>query len=89
MYVAALGDKSEDPTERLTWNLLNGLATHDLSAMRELLGMPQKVISATRSCGGRFLTALFQLYVNAGGYKLTTSDGFVAYYEVSTNFKLI
>lgn len=60
LYESVLGSKSTDQSERLTWNLLNGLATHDLSAMRELFGMPQKVLHATRSNGGRFMTVLFQ-----------------------------
>lgn len=61
LYLSALGPKySENASDRLTWNLLNGLGTHDISAMRELIGMPKRVISATRSCGGRFMTVLFE-----------------------------
>jgi hypothetical protein len=51
----ALGSKSKNEAEVGTWNLLNGLTTHDVSAMRELIGMPQKVISARRAPDGRFL----------------------------------
>ena len=29
------------------WGLLNGLGSHDLSAMREVLGMPQKVLGSS------------------------------------------
>ncbi|GAA5872828.1 hypothetical protein JCM3774_006342 [Rhodotorula dairenensis] len=54
-----------------TYRLLGGLGTHDLSAMRELLGMPRRCIAATRSRadGPPFLTALFEY------------DGFTATYE--------
>jgi predicted dehydrogenase len=42
-----------------TYRLLCGLSSHDLSAMRELLGYPERVIAAARSEGGRFLSVLF------------------------------
>jgi len=41
-----------------TYMLLLGLSSHDISAMRELLGMPKRVISATQR-GGLYLTATF------------------------------
>ena len=41
-----------------TYRLLCGLSSHDLSAMRELLGMPRRVIAARQ--WGSFLTALFE-----------------------------
>ncbi len=40
-----------------TYRLLCGLSSHDLSAMRELLGMPKQVIAARQ--WGFFLTVLF------------------------------
>ena len=40
-------------------NLLLGLSTHDLSAMREMLGMPKRVLSAHARKGGLFITAQF------------------------------
>jgi predicted dehydrogenase len=46
------------PQLESTYRLLCGLSCHDLSAMRELLGMPRSVIAAHQS--GRFLTALFE-----------------------------
>jgi predicted dehydrogenase len=52
---AAIGDA---PPELVgTYRLLCGLSSHDLSAMRELLGMPKGVIAARQ--WGIFLTALF------------------------------
>jgi hypothetical protein len=35
------------PESSLMWNLLGGLGSHDLSAMREALGMPTSVIGAS------------------------------------------
>jgi predicted dehydrogenase len=52
---SAIGDVPQQLV--FTYRLLCGLSSHDLSAMRELLGMPKGVIAA-RQCGV-FLTALF------------------------------
>jgi predicted dehydrogenase len=52
----ALGDVPA-PLAR-TYRLLCGLSSHDLSAMREMLGMPKRVIAAHQS--GIFLTVLFE-----------------------------
>jgi predicted dehydrogenase len=41
-----------------TYRMLCGLSSHDLSAMRELLGMPSRVIAARKT--GNFLTALLE-----------------------------
>ena len=60
LFASALGPKAKDPTSQRTWMLLNGLASHDLSAMRELIGMPQKVLCATRATNGLFVTVTFQ-----------------------------
>ena len=51
-----------------TYRLLCGLSCHDLSAMRELLGLPRRVVAA-RQWAGSFLTALFEY------------DGFTVTYE--------
>jgi predicted dehydrogenase len=52
---AAIGDAPPELVR--TYRLLCGLSSHDLSAMRELLGMPKEVIAARQ--WGSFLTALF------------------------------
>jgi len=52
---AAIGDAPEQLVS--IYRLLCGLSSHDLSAMRELLGMPKRVIAARQ--WGIFLTALF------------------------------
>lgn len=55
----ALGvERSADPTKRRFWMLMNGLGTHDLSAMRELIGMPQYVTFAKMH--GAFGNVVFQ-----------------------------
>ena len=41
------------------YRFLLGLNSHDISAMRELLGMPRGVVSARHWNGGRFLTVVF------------------------------
>jgi predicted dehydrogenase len=52
---AAIGDVPQQLV--FTYRLLCGLSSHDLSAMRELLGMPRRVVAARQ--WGVFLTALF------------------------------
>jgi len=57
------------------WALLGGLGSHDLSAMRDVIGMPKRCICATRSDGdaGRSMwwNAIFEY------------EGFKAIFEVS------
>lgn len=48
-----------EPELRFVYNLLLGLSTHDLSAMRELIGMPKRVLYAAKHHGGWVLTAAF------------------------------
>jgi predicted dehydrogenase len=43
------------------YRLLLGLSSHDLSAMRELIGVPKRVVAAVQSNGGLFLSAIFEL----------------------------
>ena len=52
----AIGEAS--PELQNAYMLMLGLSSHDISAMRELLGMPQRVLSATQR-GGLYLTATF------------------------------
>jgi len=55
---ASLGlNRASQPAEVSTWRLLCSLGSHDLSAMRELLGPPKGVLSAGRH--GSWITALF------------------------------
>ncbi|GAA6003130.1 hypothetical protein JCM10207_001763 [Rhodosporidiobolus poonsookiae] len=50
-----------DPRNHRTYRLLGGLGSHDLSAMRELLGMPRRCLAASRAQGEGppFLQAMF------------------------------
>jgi predicted dehydrogenase len=59
----ALGGKST-PALRRAYTLMLGLSSHDLSAMRELLGMPSKVLFAAQRSAGFYLSAAFDY----GGY---------------------
>lgn len=52
------GDPADERAR--TWRLLCGLSSHDLSAMRELVGMPARVLSAARTPGTSFLHVVFQ-----------------------------
>ena len=47
------------PDQRRAYAVMLGLSSHDLSAMRELLGLPNKVLFATHRGGGRYLAATF------------------------------
>lgn len=53
----AIGDVS--PSVKKAYGLLLGLSTHDLSAMRELLGRPQGVLYAAQRQDGMYLSAAF------------------------------
>ena len=53
-----LGDKPADALKR-AYRLMLGLSSHDISAMRELLGMPSKVLFAAQRNNGSYLTAAF------------------------------
>jgi predicted dehydrogenase len=47
------------PEHRRAYAVMLGLSSHDLSAMRELLGVPNKVLFAAQRGGGRYLAAAF------------------------------
>jgi predicted dehydrogenase len=65
--------------------LLLGLSSHDISAMRELLGLPQGVISATLRNGGRAIAATFDYghYVCQFGTAVDRIPHFDAHLEVN------
>ena len=54
----ALGGKPS-PALRRAYAVMLGLSSHDLSAMRELLGLPNKVLFAAQRGGGLYLAATF------------------------------
>lgn len=47
------------PPLQRAYGLMLGLSSHDISAMRELLGMPQRVLYAAQRQGGQYLSAAF------------------------------
>jgi predicted dehydrogenase len=57
LVTEAIGEAS--PEIVTAYRLLLGLGSHDLSAMRELIGAPKRVLAAEQWNGGRFLTAFF------------------------------
>lgn len=67
----ALGDV--DPVLGGTYRLLCGLGSHDLSAMRELLGRPRRVAAARQWRNGGYIAALLEY------------DDFVAVYETGVD----
>jgi predicted dehydrogenase len=58
LVTEALG-KNADEELRSAYRLMLGLSSHDLSAMRELLGLPSKVIFAAHRAKGWYLAAAF------------------------------
>lgn len=64
----------EAPPELVrAYRMLLGLGSHDLSAMRELIGAPERVIAASSWNGGGFMTALLAF------------DGFNATFEMGVD----
>jgi predicted dehydrogenase len=60
LFTEALGPRAAHPQDRKSWHVLNALASHDISVMRELLGMPTKVLAAARNPVGTFTNVIFQ-----------------------------
>lgn len=54
----ALGADAK-PSLKQAYRLMLGLSSHDISAMRELLGMPKSVLFAAERFGGGYLSAVF------------------------------
>ena len=54
----AIGEAPQDL--RAAYRLLCGLSSHDLSAMREIIGFPNRVVAAAQWNGGRFISAIFE-----------------------------
>ncbi|CAH0051708.1 unnamed protein product [Clonostachys solani] len=73
----------------LMWRILAGLGSHDLSVMREALGMPDKVVGT--SLGFPFWTAIFQYPGFAVSYEsgMDSIPRFDAHLEVYSNNKTV
>jgi len=86
----ALGGKPS-PVLRRAYAIMLGLSSHDLSAMRELLGMPNKVLFAAQRGGGLYLAATFDYGPYLCQFE-TGIDGiarFDAHLEVYGNEKVV
>lgn len=70
---------NSDPRNMHSWNLLGGLGSHDLSAMRDVIGMPKKCLMATRSDEGNGTGSWWSVLFDYGGFK--------CYYEVRLLFQ--
>jgi len=87
----ALAIGPQSPDKARAYGLLLGLSSHDVSAMRELLGRPEKVLYAAQRRGGRAIAAAFDY----GGYVCqfeTAVDRiphFDAHTEISTDTQII
>jgi predicted dehydrogenase len=57
LLVEAIGEAPADL--KTAYSILLGLSTHDLGAMRELLGIPKRVLYAAQRQGGLYLSAAF------------------------------
>lgn len=63
------------PDLRSAYRFLCGLGSHDLSALRELIGFPRRVVAAAQWNGGRFLNVIFAY------------DGFCALFETGVDWQ--
>lgn len=68
----AIGGDAPQPLKN-AYRLLCGLSSHDLSAMREIIGMPNRVVSAVQWNEGRYITAILEF------------DGFYASFETGVD----
>jgi predicted dehydrogenase len=81
----AIGARSAEIAR--AYGLLLGLASHDISAMRELLGRPERVLCATQRLSGRVITATldFGRYVCQFETAVDQIPHFDAHIEVCTD----
>lgn len=77
------------PTEfKTAYSVLTGLSSHSLSAMRDLLGSPRRVIAADIKQGGSQMTALFDYGHFTAIYECMIGDvvRFEAGFEINTRY---
>ncbi|HEU0165819.1 MAG TPA: Gfo/Idh/MocA family oxidoreductase, partial [Thermomicrobiales bacterium] len=87
----AIGDAAEQFGGTYRW--LCGLSSHDLSAMRELIGVPQRVISATRAPRDGFMVIVFQYdgftaILETGGNLIPRFDAHLEVYSPKTSIRI-
>ncbi len=83
LFAEAIGDAPAGL--RLAYGILLGLASHDISAMRELLGMPNGVLYAAYRHGGLYITSAmdygdFVCHVEIGVDSIPRYDTFLQVY---------
>ncbi len=85
----AIGDQS--PAKARAYGLLLGLSSHDVSAMRELLGRPEKVLYAAQRMEGRAITAAFDYgrFVCQFETAVDRIPHFDAHIEISTETEIV
>ncbi len=69
MVLDAIGETPPDVGR--AYMLLCGLSSHDISAMREIIGYPKRVVAAAQWNGGNFISAIFEY----PGYRVTFETG--------------
>jgi predicted dehydrogenase len=89
LLVEAIGDAAGSLGG--VYGLLLGLSSHDLSAMRELIGRPQRVLYAAQRQGGQYLSAAFDYgeYVCHFETGIDAIPRFNAYLEVYGQQKVL
>jgi predicted dehydrogenase len=83
LFYEALGEAS--PELRRAYGMLLGLASHDISAMRELIGMPKSTLYATYRHGGAYITGAFDYgdftcHLEIGVDAMPRFDGYLQVY---------
>lgn len=91
MVREAIGDADAELTRN--YRLLCGLSSHDLSAMRELIGVPQGVPAATSWSGGSWLHVVmdygdFQAVLETGVDSQVRFDAHIEVYGETSSFRI-
>jgi predicted dehydrogenase len=91
MVREAIGEA--DPELTRNYRLLCGLSSHDLSAMRELIGVPQGVLAATSWNGGSWLHVImdygdFQAVLETGVDSQVRFDAHIEVYGETSSFRI-
>lgn len=91
LVAEAIGDATPDLTR--SYRLLCGLSSHDLSAMRELIGMPKRVLSASHWNGGSFLHVVmdygeFQAVLETGVDSQVRFDAHIEVYGETSSLRV-
>lgn len=91
MVEEAIGEADAELTRN--YRLLCGLSSHDLSAMRELIGEPRRVLAATSWSGGSWMHAVmdygdFQAALETGVDSQVRFDAHIEVYGETSSFRI-